>query len=169
MESTEAVLTTHQIETMDGPDILMEEQTAIVNETMNEFVRPTLNLFEKYDNEAMIQLAVFAVGFLIVFALIYRRCRNVKAKTMLSLNVKQDEGSRNNSSHVDMENQNRTVYLPMAGDQRSARKAAKAKTPSSYAPSFMKDFEQFMEAGYSSYDSEAELDDRKNSKKERLI
>ena len=59
----------------------------------------------------------------------------------------------------------------MAGDQRSAhkaaKKAAKLQKSSSYTPGFMKDLEQFMEAGYTSYDSEASETDY--SKKERLI
>ena len=33
----------------------------------------------------------------------------------------------------------------------------------------MRDLEQFIEAGYSSYDSEADIEDSKSSKKERLI
>ena len=169
MENTEAVLTTPQIETMTELEIPIEEQTEIVNETIDHFTRPTLKLFEQYDKDTIIQLSVFALAFFVVFGLIYRRCKNVKAKSMLSLTVKEGEGSGHNSSKIDMENQNRTVYLPMAGDRQSAKKAAKAKTPTAYAPNFMKNFEQFMEAGYSSYDSEAELDDRKSSKKERLI
>ena len=45
----------------------------------------------------------------------------------------------------------------------------KSKTQTYNKTGFMKDFEQFMEAGYSSYDSEADIEDSKSSKKERLI
>ena len=84
---------------------------------------------------------------------------------MLTLNIQPSESRTKTQSQNDMEDGKQTVYLPMAGDQRSAYKAKKAKSAPSFTPGFMKDLEKFMEAGISDYDSE----DTEDTKKERLI
>ena len=72
------------------------------------------------------QVAVFTLVFLVIAGLILRRMKKVKTRT-IDLVSSSSEGKMKSASRADLESNEKTVYLPMAGDQRSAHKAQKAQ------------------------------------------
>ena len=77
----------------------------------------------------IMQVAVFALVFFVIVGLIMRRCKKVKTRT-IDLVSSPSEGKSNSAIRADLESNEKTVYLPMAGDQRSAHKAQKAQKKS---------------------------------------
>ena len=102
------------IETQIEPETLVEQEIEIQTETINSFTKP--KIFEGIEyNETILQISAFVLVFLIVFGLIYRRCRKIKARSIMTLSIDKYKGSMT-SSRVGTDNSSKTVYLPMAGD-----------------------------------------------------